>query len=84
MPFLIGETLAKTRTIITPRENDSTILMAIGNEGLMHERSPEHFRIETTRIKYDKDSGEFGKKKILKMEKSTGVTKKRSPDGLTV
>ena len=46
--------------------------MAKGNAELMHECSPEHSRMLTTRMKYGKETEE-GKKGGVRME--------RSPDG---
>ena len=57
--------------------------MAIGNEELMQKCSPEHFSIETTRMKKYKETEEEGKKRRVSMG-STAGTKKISLDGSTV
>ena len=37
------------------RKIDVSFSMAIGNEELMHECFPKHSRMDTTRMKYDKE-----------------------------
>ena len=58
--------------------------MARENVELLHERSPEHLRMGTARLKSDKKKIEEDGKKRLNMERSTAGTKIRSPDCLTV
>ena len=57
--------------------------MTIGNEELMHECSPKHLRMGTARMKQDNETDEDTQKRGVSMEKSTGGTNKRSPDGLS-
>ena len=44
--------------------------MAIGNGELMHECFPEHSRMGTARMKYDKETNEEIKKTGVSMESS--------------
>ena len=50
--------------------------MTIGNEELMHECFPKHLRMETARMKYDKET-EGGKKRGVSMEKSKAGRKRK-------
>ena len=58
--------------------------MAIGNEELMHEFFFKHSRMGTARMKQDKETDEYGKKRGVSMERSKEGTKERSPDGLSL
>ena len=50
----------------------------------MHECGPRHLRMETVRLKYDKETEEEGKQKSVKMERSTVGTTIRNPDDITI
>ena len=59
--------------------------MAIINVEFMQECFPEHSRMGTARMKYDKETDEEGKKRGVSVERSKAGTKeKRCPDGLTL
>ena len=55
--------------------------MAIGNEELMHECFPKHFRMGSARMKYGTEREE-GKTRCVSMERSKAGTKRLSPKGL--
>ena len=50
--------------------------MAIEKVELMHESSPKHLHMRTARLKEDKDTGEEGKERGMKVARSTIGMKK--------
>ena len=48
----------------------------IGNGELMHERFPKHFRMETTRMTYGRETEEEGENRRVNMKRSTAGRKK--------
>ena len=69
------------QTTISPHKKQNKLVplsMAIGNGELMQECFPKHLRMGTTRMKYDKETDEEGKKRSVSME-SRAKTKKFVP-----